>query len=233
MKKSHAAYAAGVLIVLIVLLLILRVWSADRAVSFEGPTQIHMDGNGVIYILSNNTFYLHDKDGNLLDVIPVKKLGIEQFIGDFWIYKNGDILMRRPLPQKLTLSGEVEMFARTGAGEQDKLPSGESVLQRCSMKTFTCRTFGGAGEVYDKITPFHLYVDEKSGLTYLADTIAHRLLLLDKQGNIIKKSAPAFLFPNELALEDDGLLYFADTNNHRIAAVSTEKGDFGELKKHF
>ena len=233
MKKTHAAYAAGVLIILIILLLIVRVWSADRAVSFEGPTQIHMDGNGIIYILSNNTFYLHDKDGELLDIIPVKKFGIEQFIGDFWVYQNGDILMRRPIAQKLTISGEVEMFARTGAGEQDRLPSGESALQRCSTTTFTCKTFGVTGEVYDKITPFHLYVDEKSGLTYLADTIAHRLLLLDEQGTIIKRSDAAFLFPNELALEDDGLLYLADTNNHRVAAVSTAKEDFGAIKKQF
>lgn len=233
MKKSHVAYIAGAHIVLIALVLIVRIWSANLAASFEGPTQIRLGDNNIIYILSNNTFYLHNKNGDLLDIIPVKKFGIEQFIGDFWIYKNGDILMRRPLLQNLTISGEVEMFARTGAGEKDKLGAGESVLQRCNMETFTCKTFGGVGEVYDKITPFHLFVDEKNGLTYLADTIGHQLLLLDEQGTVIKKSNTLFQFPNEISLENDGLLYIADTNNHRIAVVSAEEERFGALEKHF
>jgi hypothetical protein len=210
-----------------------RVWAADLAASFEGPTQIRVVANGVVCILSNNAFYLHDKDGNLLDIIPVKKFGMEQFIGDFWMYENADILMRRPLSQKLTIAGEAEMFARTGAGEKDRLGNGESILQRCSTKTFVCSTFGRGREVFDKITPFHVYADEKNGLTYVADTIGHQLLLLDDHGNILKKSNTPFQFPNEIELESNGLLYVADTNNHRIVGVKTGSNQFGEIEKQF
>ena len=233
MKKAHVTYTAIFLIVLIVLFLFLRVWSAARAVSVVGPTAIRQGGDGVIYILSNKFLYLHDKDGGFLDKIPLSKFGIDQFIGDFWIYKNGDILLRREVSRKLTISGEAEMFARTGAGEKDRLGTGESILQRCSVETFQCKNFGKGGDVFDKITNFKLFMDEEKGVTYLADTVGHQLLILDDNGFVIRKSNTPFQFPNQIALEDDGLLYVSDTNNHRVVAVKTEKENFGSVDKEF
>jgi hypothetical protein len=233
MKKSSLVSAAVFLIVLIVFFLGLRIWASARAASIVGPATIREAENGTIYIMSNNTLYLHDREGNLIDKIPMSKFGIDLVIGDFWTYRNGDILLRRPVSQGLTIFGEAEMFARTGAGEKDRLGTGESILQKCSIRTFQCTIFGSGGEVFDKITAFRIFVDEEKGITFLSDTVGHRLLILDDRGTIIKKSSAPFQFPNMIVLQDDGLLYITDTNNHRIAAVRTDRENFGTVEKEF
>jgi hypothetical protein len=233
MKKSSLVSVAVFLIVLIALFLGLRIWASARAASFVGPASIREGESGNIYIMSNNILYLHDRQGNLLDRIPMSKFGIDRVIGDFWAYRNGDILLRRQVSQGLTIFGEAEMFARTGTGEKDRLGTGESILQQCSVRTFRCKNFGNEGEVFDKISGFRLFVDEKKGTTFLSDIVGHRLLMLDDKGTVIKKTSTPFQFPNQIVLEDDGLLYVADTNNHRVAAVKSDKENFGSVEKEF
>ncbi len=234
MRKSNATYLAVALLILIAFVLIVRLWASGRAAAVVGPTQIRLGENGIIYLLSDRKLYLHDKDGDLVDIIPIAKFGISGLvIGDFWVYKNGDILLRRQVDRALTVSGEAEMFARTGAGVNDRLGTGESILQRCSTTTFACETFGKGRDVFDRITTYRLAVDEEKGLTYLSDTIGHELLMLDDHGIVAAKSGASFQFPNQILLEEGGLLYVADTNNHRIAAVKTNRNAFGALEREF
>ncbi len=233
MKKSTIAIAAVILLVIIGLFLYLRIWAFARAVAITGPSAIHIRENGMVYIMSNNFLYIHDKDGTFIDRIPMSKFGIDTVIGDFWVYKSGDLLLRRQVAQTLTVTGEAEMFARTGAGEKDRLGTGESILQRCNMGNFQCRNFGAGKNVFDKITAFSLMIDEDKGSAYLSDTVGHQLLMLDGDGNIIKKSNTPFQFPNQIVLGDDGLLYVADCNNHRVAAVNAGMDNFGAVEKEF
>ncbi len=233
MKKSSITIAAVVLLAITGLFLYLRIWAFARAVSITGPSAMHVGENGIVYIMSNNFLYLHDREGTFLDKIPMSKFGIDTVIGDFWAYNNGDILLRRQVDKALTITGEAELFARTGAGEKDRLGTGESILQRCGIGTFQCRNFGAGKNVFDKITAFSLMIDEEKGTTYLSDTVGHQLLRLDEEGNIVKKSNTPFQFPNQIVLDDDGLLYVADTNNHRIAAVKTGMENFGEVEQEF
>ena len=231
MKKSEVTSAAIAAILFIALFLGLRIWASARAVAITGPAAIKQGTNGSIYIMSNNILYVHDRDGNLLDKIPMSRFGIDLVIGDFWVYKTGDLLLRRSVAQTLTVSGEAELFARTGVGEKARLGTGESILQQCSVETFQCKIFGKGEDVFDKITAFSLMVDEEAGITYLSDTNAHQLLMLDEKGNVLKRAADRFRFPNHIMLDRDGLLYAADTNNHRLAAVTVEKEKFGAVEK--
>ncbi len=233
MISKEIKYIAVISIVLVLLLLGVRLWSSGIAVSFVGPTQIRMDRNGIIYVVSDNILYLHEPDGSLVDVIPLKKFGVDRFIGDFWIYKNGDLLLRREVSEKPSASRELEMYARLGSGEWASLAVGESILQRCNMSTFACSKFGEGKETFDKITTFKLFVDEDRGYTYIADTVGHQLLQLDDQGAVSNRSHAIFKFPNQILLDHDGLLYVADTNKHRIAAVKTGPADFGIVEKEF
>jgi uncharacterized membrane protein YozB (DUF420 family) len=231
MKKSAVASAAIAAIFFITLFLGLRIWASARAFAITGPSAIKQGADGSIYIMSNDVLYVHDTNGDLIDRIPMSRFGIDRVIGDFWVYRNGDLLLRRNVPQTLTASGEAELFARTGAGEKDRLGTGESILQRCSFATFQCKNFGEGGNVFDKLTAFSLMVDEETGITYLSDTVGHQLLMLDETGNVLKKSTARFQFPNQIVLDRDGLLYTADTNNHRVAAVNVEKEKFGTVEK--
>jgi len=230
MKKSAVASTAIVVILFISLFLGLRIWASARAVSVNGPYAIRQGADGNIYIMSNDVLYVHDRNGDLVDRIPMSRFGIDRVIGDFWVYRNGDLLLRRSVPQTLTASGEAEQLARTGAGEQDRLGNGESILQQCSFTTFQCTLFGEGGDVFDRLTTFTLMVDEEQGITYLSDTVGHQLLMLDEKGKVLKRSA-GFQFPNQILLDRDGLLYTADTNNHRVAAVNVEKEKFGRVEK--
>src|SRR5574337_654674 len=229
MKKSTIASAIAA-ILLIALFLCLRIWASARAVAVTGPAAIKQGPDGSIYIMSNDVLYVHDRDGDLIERMPMSRFGVDHVIGDFWVYRNGDLLLRRDVPQTLTLSGEAEHFARTGAGEKDRLGTGESILERCSFATFQCANFGEGRDVFDKLTAFSLMVDEETGITYLSDTVGHQLLMLDEKGNVLKRSTTPFQFPNQIVLDRDGLLYTADTNNHRLAAVSVDKEKFGNVE---
>ncbi len=231
MKKSTLASIALAAILLIALFLGLRIWASAKAFAITGPAAIKQGADGSIYIVSNDVLYVHDRDGDLINRVPVSRFGIDRAIGDFWVYRNGDLLLRRSVPQTLTTSGEAELFARTGAGEKDRLGTGESILQQCSFTTFQCKKFGEGGNVFDKLTAFSLMVDEDAGITYLSDTVGHQLLMLDEKGNVLKKSTAPFQFPNQIVLDRGGLLYVADTNNHRLAGVTTEKEKFGDVEK--
>jgi uncharacterized membrane protein YjgN (DUF898 family) len=221
------------LIVCIVVVVLARIWSAEREASITGPTAIRTDTNGNTYIVSANILYIQDKDGDLLDRIQLEKLGIDQFIGDFWILKNGDILLRRGIRQKATFFRELQMFLRIGSGKQDAIADEKVILQRCSLSTFRCEQFGSGPDAFKKMTTFKIAVDEEKGNVYIADTLEHRLLLYDIEGRLKKISGAAFNFPNSLVLAQDNLLYVADTNNHRICGVSTETETFGRIEKEF
>ena len=233
MTKTKANSLMLLLLALIALLLIVRVWASARAVSVIGPIQIRVASNGNIYIATAKTLYIHSREGALLERIPLSWFGIEYVMGDFWVYRNGDILLRREVAKRHSISREAQIYARVGTGEEDRLGNGESVLQRCDTLFFECRPLGPGKDLFDKITTFHVFANADESRFYLADTEGHRILLMDDRGDIINRSGENFHFPNQILLDDDGLLYVADTNNHRIIGLSTEESAFGIAKKQF
>lgn len=221
------------LILFILAALAVRLWASDRAVSVAGPSTIRMAGDGTIYVVCDTRLYRHDKQGRLIDLVPLDNFGIAQYIGDFWVFRNGDILLRREVSQKPSFFREIEMFLRSGTGERDAIDSHEGILQRCGSKTSSCTPFGAGSDAFKKMGTFKLFVDEDRENAYIADTLAHQLLLYDLGGNLKGKSDIIFRFPNQIQLGHDGLLYVADTNNHRVAAVSTDAATLGSVERHF
>ncbi len=224
---------AVMLIISLIAAVLIRIWAADREASIVGPIAIRTDEKGDISLISANTLYIHDADGQLLDRIPLEKFGVDQFIGDFWILRNGEILLRRGVQQKPTFFREIQMFLRIGSGKQDAVDEGKGILQRCNLTTSRCEQIGSGRDAFKKMTTFRLAIDEEKGNVFISDTLDHRLLLYDMQGNLRRKSDLSFKFPNGMLLAEDGLLYVADTNHHRVCGVSTEFASFGKIEREF
>jgi NHL repeat len=226
-------YAAATLIVVILAALGVRIWAADRSLSIEGPANIKAGPDGLVYIVTDSRLYIHDRDGGLVDVEPMTRFGMERAKGDFWVFRNGDLLLRRETKKRLTCRRELETFFRNGSSKQDKIDADAGILERCDLRGEACVPFGRGDGAFKKIGAFKVFVDETKGFVYLTDTPAHQVLLYDLSGALIRKSDAYFLYPNGLVKGADGLLYVADTNHHRIAAVSPEYADFGRVERQF
>jgi len=232
-EKSKYRYQAVLLILLILTALGLRLWASHRAFSIEGPANIRKGPDGLVYIMNDAKLYIHDQDGNLMDIKPLGRFGLERAKGDFWIFNNGDLLLRRETNTKLTFRRELETFFRTGSSKQDRIESSDGILQRCNVNSYECMPFGSGRDAFNKIGAFKVFVDEGRGDVYITDTPAHQLLLYDLNGNLKRKSDVRFHYPNGIAGGNDQLLYIADTNHHRIAAVNPEYSAFGRIERQF
>lgn len=232
-EKNKYRYQAVLLIILIFTALGFRLWASHRAFSIEGPANIRKGPDGLVYIMNDTKLYLHDQNGDLMDIKPLGRFGLERAKGDFWIFNNGDLLLRRETNTKLTFRRELETFFRTGSSKQDRIESNDGILQRCNMNSYECIPFGSGRDAFSKIGAFKVFVDEGKGDVYITDTPAHQLLLYDLNGNLKRKSDVRFHYPNGLVGGNDHLLYIADTNHHRIAAVNPEYSAFGRIERQF
>ncbi|WP_422446212.1 NHL repeat-containing protein [Thermoanaerobacterium sp. DL9XJH110] len=95
--------------------------------------------------------------------------------------------------------------------------------------------FGGPGEGDGKFAvengegdtrgPDGIAVDGERGLIYVSDTLAHRIEVFDMDGNFVKSiggfgtGQSGFYFPRDLAVDDEGFLWVADSGNHRIVKM--------------
>jgi hypothetical protein len=232
---GNRKYLLPVLLLLFLILAALgiRLWALNRSLLIEGPANMHMGPDGLVYIMTDSSLYLYNQAGDLIDLIPMERFRIEKARGDFWIFKNGDILLRRETNKKLTCRRELETFFRSGSSKEDKDDTGDGILLRCSRATYACSPFGHGRDAFSKIGAFKVFVDEEKNDVYITDTPAHQLLLYDLNGNLKRKSDAFFLYPNGIVRGHDGLLYIADTNHHRVAAVSSDYDSFGRIERKF
>lgn len=235
MKSGNPKYApvAVVLILFILAALGLRLWSNNKAILIEGPANIHKGPDDLVYIVTDGKLYIHDADGVLMDSVPLDRFGLEKARGDFWIFRNGDILLRKETKTKLSCRRELEAYFRDGSSKQDGIDSSDGILQRCNMSSYACLPFGSGQDAFKKIGAFKVFIDEDKDNVFITDTPAHQLLLYDLHGDLKRKSDARFLYPNGVVGGDDGLLFIADTNHHQIVAVDSAYDTLGNRERHF
>ena len=224
---------AVVMILFILTALGLRLWSSNRAFLIEGPANIHKGPDGLVYIVDDSKLYVHDVDGVLMDIIPLDRFGLEKARGDFCVFRNGDLLLRKETTTKLSWKRELETYFRAGSSKQDGIDSSDGILQRCNLNSNACLPFGSGLDAFKKIGAFKVLIDEDKDNVYITDTPAHQLLLYNLQGDLKRKSDSRFKYPNGIVGGSDGLLYIADTNHHQIVAVDPSYDAFGNTERHF
>lgn len=224
---------AVAMILFILAALGLRLWSSNRAFLIEGPANIHQGPDGLVYIVNDAKLYIHDTDGILMESVPLERFGLEKARGDFWIFRNGDLLLRKETTTKLSCKRELETYFRDGSSKQDGIDSSDGILQRCNIRSYICLPFGSGQDAFKKIGAFKVFIDEDRDNVYITDTPAHQLLLYNLQGELKRKSDARFLYPNGVVGGSDGLLYIADTNHHEIVAVDPSYNSLGNKERRF
>jgi hypothetical protein len=85
------------------------------------------------------------------------------------------------------------------------------------METLKCSVIGPVSSIRLR-NPFSFFADESRGLLFIIDTSRHQLFVQDIEGNSIQELVDenTLTYPNDVRVNDDGLIQVADTDKHRI-----------------
>jgi hypothetical protein len=228
MKKDRILVIA--IIVSLLLALGVRLWANAQASTIMGPTNLRQGSDGKVYAVTADQLLVFTDGGELIKRIPLSRFGLNEFIGDFWVNNAQDILLRAQRPEG-GLTRTLRVLFRMGGDGGDQTPAGQAALQWCPLGSAQpCRPFAPG---FRSTRTFRLAMDPPTGAVLIADTAQHRLLRLNAKGDIEASNGQHFRFPNAMQIGSDGLLYVADTNHHRIAAVNLAAAGFGELRQEF
>lgn len=227
MTQNLRPITAITIILVAVLLLSLIFWARQAALLVGGPDQMQRDadGNTVIHIATK--LYRVNPSFELMDEVDLPSLGVQNLVGDFAFFANGDVLLRRGDYQP----GIMQSLLRYGR-LPDKTPAtakqpGEG-LYRCSLQTGNCKPFGNDALDFD--SAFHLAIERTSDTVYLSDTGRHLLRKFDQTGRQVAQQGKGFRFPNQITLQRDKLLV-ADTNHHTVQEVHSGTEKFGHISQ--
>ena len=204
LKKPLATLVLILVIIFTGLLVYASYWAEERAASIEGPWLMVQDTNKDLWILAEPNIYELSPQGSLIKTVDLKAIGIHGVVSDFLPLPSGGFLIAIADTQQI-----LEYSA------SDTLEGGFSI------KPLGKENFNGA---------FKFAVAPDTGDYYVADTLEHRILVFDREGNpkggfgSLGSNSRSFDFPNRILFGTDGLMYIADTNNHRID-VFNEAGE--------
>lgn len=181
---------AVLFILLILASLGFRLDFSTRAQQVAGPGFI-VSTDKTATIVYNTDIYQLDGDGNILNQVPLKELGLKHKIIDIQILDDNRFVIGDWINEAILL---------------------------CEFRRRSCEplTEKFGSHIRDF---FMFYYHEAGNELFISDTTNHRILHYDinthKFKTISKKKE--FLYPNHLQVEQDGYLYIADANHNRIA----------------
>lgn len=227
-RKQLTTALAAVGVLFIAAALGLRLWSNSERLALPQLSMVHVGPDGRVYTLLADTLYVSEADGSPVQELPLSRLGIGGFWGDFVVLADGSVILPAGKQPPDSVQKELRIAMRmpaTGDTSPDAVP-----LSRCSLQTFACTPLTGspAADYFRADRTFKLAVDEAAGRLYVADTAAQRLLILDLEGRILAKKTEGLAFPNQLELASPGVLRVADTNHNRLLEIPVTGDAFTE-----
>lgn len=225
-RKQLTTALAAVFMVSVLVAVGLRLWASTARNSMPQLAMVHAGPDGGLYTMLGDTLYIDDADGNSKRVIPLSRLGISGFWGDFAVLADGGIILPASKQPKDSLGKEARIALREPASGGDR--AGAVPLTRCAVETLSCQPLTGspAADYFQADRTFKLAVDEAAGRIYVADTAEQRLLILDMQGRILARQTSGLQFPNQLVLLQPGLLEVADTNGLALRQFDVSADNF-------
>jgi hypothetical protein len=189
-SRTHRLnWLATALVLALFLAIAVRFWAGNRMDEAIGPLNVGARGDRVIVHTPDWLFEL-TPDGTLQRSIAFTEIGFSGTVTAMQVLPNGQLLL-----------GHFE--ARR--------------VYRCDLEALRCQSIGPTDGRTIEGT-FKFYWDEATARLYITDTARHRLLVQEgERGPIREVSVAGMLrYPNDLAPGEDGLLYVADTNHHRV-----------------
>ena len=228
-SKVHPLVVALVMILTFVAIG-LWMWGKGEASMIGGPAELRLGPNGHLYIQIQNRLIEHDADGKYVVTHDLSSLGVEQFLGSYDFFSDGDILLRLG-PDPRSFFDTVRAFQRKTNTTSLQPKTSESGMFRCRLATYECTRFGAEG--IDLKASHGIVIDWSGDDVYITDTSRHVLRKYSSDGTALSEPGVGFKFPNQVLIEG-GQLYVADTNNHRIRVVDPSSGNFGkEMASHY
>ena len=101
-------------------------WSNLRVQEFEGPSHMHVDPMGRLYIQVDNHLFQFEKDEQFIGDYDLASIGVESLVGDFAFFSNGDILLSRQ-PRELSFLKRLSIVKREDNNSDEYLPRTPSI----------------------------------------------------------------------------------------------------------
>ena len=199
-------------------------WGTGVAASYGGPAAMAVAPDGQRFVQIQNYLVEHDAKDVYVRTHDLEGLGVEQFLGGFAFFSNGDVLLRRG-PDPRSFFDNLRAFGRATNHKSIVPDAPASGLFRCDLETSYCARFGDKG--IDLKAAYSVYIDWQTDEVYISDTTRHLLRKYSSEGVELAPPVGGFRFPNDLMVHD-GQLLVADTNNHVIRSVKAESAAFAE-----
>jgi hypothetical protein len=201
-KRSRTAVIiAGIATLSIVALLGAQTWATMERGTAPGFLLLHAAPDGRVFVPLEDSLYVESPAGESLEVIPLSRFGVQHFQGDFAVLSDDTLLL----------------------GSQGGEP-----FQRCALKTGECRPLDVGENSFRAGVAFRLAVDERHQRIRVADTVHHRLLLLDFEGRILRELAQGCRYPSSMARVAEDEFLVSDTQHARVVRISGREDDFGK-----
>ena len=199
-----------------------------KALDVPKATYLKETVDKTLYIRLGEQLYHYNADGQFIQLIKLKKLGITGKKGDFDFFSNGDLLINSDEFQR-SLIENLSAFARLKNTNTVPPTLGKGLL-RCNLKQFQCQLFNGSIPTLQGT--YFIHIDRQTDEVYLADTTRHAIRKLSPEGELLAELKTGLKFPNQVYLETTKKgkkLWVVDTNHHAMKALKANTKDFGKL----
>ena len=228
MNKNVNPLLAFAIIMIFGSLLWLKFHFYGKALDVPKATYLKEAADKTLYIRLGEQLYHYNADGQFIQLIDLKKLGITGEMGDFDFFSNGDLLINSDEYQR-SLGENLSTYARKENTTTTPPAPGKGLL-RCQLEQGQCQLFNGT--IPELQGPHFIYVDRQTDEVYLADTTRHEIRKLSPKGELLAELKTGLKFPNQVYLENSKKgrkLWVVDTNHHAMKALKADTKNFGEL----
>ena len=231
-KKTLGTLMAAGGLVLVAAGLGIRLWANSQLNSMPMFWAVHVAQDGRVLAELDDQLYIESAEGRSQAVVPLAKLGVKGFEGDFAILSDGSIILQKGELPPQSAHDVMRALTRTREEAPDTDAAGAVPLQRCSLNTMACTTLAGdAGQGFKVRRTFKLLVNEQAQRIYVADTDQQRLVVLDYAGNILSTKEGDLQFPNQMQMTAPGELTVVDTNHNRFVTYAVTGDGIGAVLK--
>ncbi|MBI3187478.1 MAG: hypothetical protein HYZ31_06415 [Gammaproteobacteria bacterium] len=206
-----------------------KYWANGEALQVRGPEQMQQDINNNLFLTLNGTLYKLSPELDLLAEYRLEKLGVYDLVGDFALFSDGDILIRRGKYEPSFIENLLG-YLRIGNALPKSTPGTQEGLYRCNLESYTCQIFGTHKQ--DFTSAFHIAIDWSSDEVYITDTQYHTIYKFDNNGKLLAQQTQGYLFPNQISFYNNKL-YIADTNHHSIQIANPETSTFADIEQSY
>lgn len=231
--KGKSLLAACLIVPLTALSLFVYLYANHGKLEIDHFGFFRVHDNHLVTQFGNHLVWL-DPDGREQKTLHLQNLNIIPH-GDFDFFSNGDLLVYNleSEPGLLDLLGRLLRLQKHESSLTRPAFTSQSRdgFYRCDLQRETCTAFAAQLPLLN--SSFRLVIDRSTDEVYLADTPAFELYKLNSAGETLATSnTQTFKFPNQMVLAGDHL-WLADTNHHRLVAVSTASDNFAQVQQEF